>query len=436
MSTRSAARLSERFADFVRSDAASSLTMFAIAVPLLLGAVGVAVDFGRATLMKAKLQAIADGAATLAAREMQLATATPDKLAAFAKSYVDSQLSGVATTTKVDMKALTVRVKLDTDVDPVMHLASLGEKMHVGASATAQLSTGLPLCLIGLDGKAAETIGLRQDALLTAPGCLVYSNSKSPKGISSKSNAVLKAGFICSAGGKSLDATSNFTPQPETDCPTMPDPLASRPLPAAGACNYLAKVVLGGNTTLHPGVYCGGLIISLGASVKMAPGIYVIKDGPFLVNGNAKLSGDNVGIYMKGLNSNLKFDAQTTIDLTAPKSGPMAGLLILDDPSGAPALLNPVISGKYTKLLSSAREHLILSNNARTLLGTIYMPKGRLIIDANQPVADKSAYTVLVVQQLDLYSGPNLILNSNYGGSEIPVPAGVGIYGAKVAISQ
>jgi hypothetical protein len=207
-------------------------------------------------------------------------------------------------------------------------------------------------------------------------------------------------------------------------------------LPADGPCNYLAKIVAGGTATLQPGIYCGGLIITLGANVKMAPGVYIIKDGPFLVNGNSTLTGENVGIYLKGLASNLKFDTQTTISLTAPKTGPMVGLLIIDDPTGATALLNTLIAGKYTKLLSAPREHLILSDNARTLLGTIYMPKGRLIIDATKPVADKSAYTVLVVQQLDLYSGPNLVLNSDYGASEIPVPPGVGIYGAKVAITK
>jgi hypothetical protein len=72
----------------------------------------------------------------------------------------------------------------------------------------------------------------------------------------------------------------------------------------------------------------------------------------------------------------------------------------------------------------------------RTLLGTMYMPKGRLIIDASKSVADKSAYTVLVVQQLDLYRGPSLVLNSDCGASEIPVLAGVGIFEAKVAIAQ
>jgi Flp pilus assembly protein TadG len=421
---------------FGRSKRASTMTMFALSLPVVIGSVGVAIDYGRAAMTRSRMQAVADSAALMSARQMQLATATADKVSAFAKSYVTSQIAGVITTMNVDMGALTVNARLDTDYKPVVGVSFLANAFHMTATATAKLSNNLPLCMLGLDQKAPATVGLEKDALMTAPGCLVYSNSKSPKGLSVKSSAVLKAGFICSAGGKVADSNSNYSPQPATDCPVMPDPLASRPPPPDGPCNYLLKIVLAGTATLQPGVYCGGLTISLGANVTMMPGVYVIKDGPFLVNGDATLTGDGVGIYLKGINSNLKFDEQTTISLTAPKDGPMAGMLIYDDPTGAPALLQSVIAGKYSKLLDSAREHLILSDNARTLIGTIYMPHGRLIIDANNPIADKSAYTVLVVQQLDLYSGPNLILNSDYGASEVPVPPGVGLYGGTVSLTN
>lgn len=429
-------KASIRVREFVRADAASTLTTFSLLAPLLIGAVGMGVDYARASLLRTKMQALADTAAVASARQLQLASSTPDKVAAYAKSLVASQIDGVASTVDVDSKAYTVRVRLTSKVDRLLDISALGGNMPVSADATAKLSSGLPLCLLGLDVKAANTIALEKEALLTAPGCLVYSNSKSPQGISSKNSAVMKAGYICTAGGKVSQANSNFSPQPTTDCPVMPDPLAGRPLPTDGPCKYLAKIIVGGSETLQPGTYCGGLAITLGAKVKMEPGVYVIKDGPFLVGGNSSLTGEGVGIYLKGLVSNLKFDAETTVSLSAPKDGPMSGLLIYDDPSGATALLNTVVSGKYTKLLSAPREHLILSDNARMLLGTIYMPKGRLIIDANKPVADKSAYTVLVVQQLDLYSGPNLVLNSDYSASDVPVPPGVGIYGAKVTITN
>ncbi len=61
------------------------------------------------------------------------------------------------------------------------------------------------------------------------------------------------------------------------------------------------------------------------------------------------------------------------MSLTAPKSGDMAGILIAEDRR------NPV---------GNAFE--IYSNNARNLLGTIYLPQGRLHVAANNPVSDQS----------------------------------------------
>ncbi len=159
----------------------------------------------------------------------------------------------------------------------------------------------------------------------------------------------------------------------------------------------------------------------------------MFKDGPLIVDGSASLKGTNVAIYMKGANANLTFATASTIALTAPKTGPLAGILIFDDPSGIAAPERPA---KHDKPGKAAREHSILSDDARVLLGTIYMPKGRLIIDATRPVADRSAYTVMVVQQLDLYEGPNLFLNTDYSASDIPVPKGVGPYGAKVILAN
>jgi hypothetical protein len=270
---------------------------------------------------------------------------------------------------------------------------------------------------------------------------MVYSDSKSPQSVQSKTNAVLRAGLICSAGGKVRTVQTNFTPDPMTDCPILADPLAARQPPPVSACNYLDKVVDGGSASLAPGTYCGGLHLTNGAQVTLAPGVYVVKDGPLLVDKNAAVSGTDIGIHLKGTGANLTFDTASTVSLSAPKTGPMAGLLIFDDPSGASAPANPPgppPPGATTGPTPSGppREHKILSNNARTLLGTIYMPQGRLIIDATSPIADKSAYTVLVVRQLNLYSGPNLFLNSDYGASEVPIPNGVGPYGGEVMLTN
>ncbi len=71
-------------------------------------------------------------------------------------------------------------------------------------------------------------------------------------------------------------------------------------------------------------------------------------------------------------------------------------------------------------------------HHARTAAnGTIYLPGGRLLIDAPVKVAEESDYTVMVVNRLDLAFGPTLVLNSNYARSRVPVPEGYGPIGAR-----
>ncbi len=82
------------------------------------------------------------------------------------------------------------------------------------------------------------------------------------------------------------------------------------------------------------------------------------------------------------------------------------------------------------------RTYRIISDNTRTMLGTIYLPAGRLVIDSQRPVADLSAYTVVVAQQINLYEGPNLYLNADYNRSSVPLPKGVGPISGRLVISQ
>ncbi len=70
--------------------------------------------------------------------------------------------------------------------------------------------------------------------------------------------------------------------------------------------------------------------------------------------------------------------------------------------------------------------HRITSNDARRLVGTMYLPKSKLMIDANNPVADKSEYTIIIAREFELRDGPELVLNTDYESTPIPVPEGVG----------
>lgn len=422
-----------------RDQSGATAIIFALSLPVVLGIAGIAVDYSVAAATRTKMQAIADSAAVNAARGMQLARSTPETVAAAAQNYVKHEMSDATATAVVDDKALTVKVTVEKDVAMTLGKYVWRGKMHVVTSATAKLNASLPLCLLALDDKAPATLSLEANASVTATGCMVYSDSKNPGGLQAKDNAVMNAALTCTVGGRAKTKGAKITPDPVTDCPVLDDPLAGHPVPDSSSCSFNGKVISGGTQLLRPGVYCGGLKITDGADVSLARGIYVIKDGPLIVDKGATLAGTDVAIYLKGNGANLTFDTASTIALSAPKDGQLAGFLIFDDPTGASApaippfplpipILGDLVGGLLTPK-GPPREHKILSDNARTLIGTIYMPQGRLIIDATKPIADKSAYTVLVVRRIDLHDGPNLVLNSDYSASEVPVPKGVGPYG-------
>jgi len=245
---------------------------------------------------------------------------------------------------------------------------------------------------------------------VTATGCAIYSNSTTPDSLLVSDTSVITSPSICSGGGYK-GSSSNFTTMPQTDCPVLADPLASRPLPTVGStCDYTNLTITGKTVSLLPGTYCGGLTVTGGATVNLQPGVYIINNGNLTVNTGSSFIGANVGFFLTGKNSTLSFTDTSTIDITAPASGMMAGLLIWEDASTS----------------GSGKSHTIGSNNARNLLGTLYFPLGHLVVTSPNPVAAQSDYTIIVADHLDLTASPNLVLNSNYANSNIPVPAGVG----------
>ena len=186
------------------------------------------------------------------------------------------------------------------------------------------------------------------------------------------------------------------------------DPLASRMPPPVSGCTA-TKLKVTSSTTLMPGTYCGGIVVSNNAKLELRPGIYAFKDGPLDIKDGSTLSGANVNLYFNGLKSVAKFSAGSSISLTAPKDGDMAGILIYED-----------------RLSTKDQVHEILSNDAKVLLGTIYLPQGELSIGGDRPIAAESAYTIVVARRFALSAGPTMVINSNYGATNIPVPPGVG----------
>ena len=421
---------------------------FALMAPLLFGASGFAVDYTLIGRKTSALQNAADASALTAAREMRLSNASQAVLQQIVQNQVAAILNMSATDAAnitmsgVDFSSHTISVQIKYTMPSVFGRIVNFQAYQLQAAAKAQTFGTTPVCLVGLDPKAKNTLVLDTNAQLVAPGCTVYSNSKSNQGLTALDSAVVRAALICSAGGK-YGGTGNFYPSPQLDCPVLADPLASRTQPAVASCTYTDQVISGGTVTLYPGVFCGGLYVTNSAVVTMTPGIYVISNGAFLVNNGASIQGTGVGVFLTGTNAVFDFDSDTTIDLTAPTTGTMAGVLIWESrnavastttgkpapqPKGTkPPPVPPLPMPPNPKLsVPDPPLNQIISNNARNLLGTIYLPDGGLYVASTAPIADKSAYTIIVAKAIGMSVGPNLILNTNYGATNVPVPMGLG----------
>lgn len=439
--------LCRRWIQRFKIDRRGSVTTIAgVALPTLIFAGAAGTQYAVLVMTKERLQVVADSAALGAAKQLNLTNPYVTSVTGAAVAIARAQLTQAFGKSDA-IAASLVDNNSGVDVTITRTVPSLFSSLldpsvfNVSAHARAHATGGPPLCALALDPGVKGAVTLDTSAVVDAHGCEVYSNSKNDLSIFADQSAILKSVFTCAVGGKKGNFP-NFAPQPKTGCPSVSDPLASRPQPTASLVCDQINFVANTSVTLMPGTYCGGLKATAGAVVNLQPGIYVISGGPLVVDQGAALNGTNVGFfltkYLPGLpplpkldpgpgpktsgpspGTTIYFDTNSTINLTAPKTGTMAGLLFFED-----------------RKLPKNQLHQILSNNAQTLLGTIYLPQGRLFIGSTAPVSADSAYTVVVSRTLELSAGPTLVLNSNYTATDIPVPPGVGPQNNKVTLVQ
>ncbi len=452
------------------NDHGSVAVIFGLAATTLVAMVGGAMDYARLVSSRSNLQSAVDAGVMAGGNALKLVVSNDDSIIGLTRQTIETEAKAgqdapvaVQVSVAPDRTSVTARAEqtIKLTFGPFVGLRT----MAISAQARASVVGRMRLCMLALEPAAAGAFALQRDSQVTARGCALYSNSVSESGLVGLDNARVHAETICSSGGY-LNARANFTPNPQVRCPAIQDPLRDRRPPEIGECRALPghpghpqqQVLPNGavpntittSTTLEPGTYCGGLHISENAVVTLRPGIYVMRDGPLLVEMQATLQGTGVGFYFTGDRGGLLFDRGTTVSLTAPTNGPMAGILM----SEVPSVQHPVDPALNASLhnhphhypitptppplgaTSPMRIYRIISNNARTMLGTIHLPAGRLVVDAEKPVADMSAYTVVVAQQINLYKGPNLYLNTQYSSSNVPVPAGVGPVAGRLRLTQ
>ncbi|MDC8758019.1 pilus assembly protein TadG-related protein [Janthinobacterium fluminis] len=381
----------------------------ALLLPVLIGCAGLANDSGQVYLARRQMQTAADAGARSAALELRRQAADADVIAA---ARGDAALNGFPAGS-VSVRLLSgpgpsparsgyVEVLVAQAV-PTPFMGLLGTpSVAVSARAVAGARPG-GNCFLALNrnnvGNAMEVTGAGEVA---ANNCDVFVNG-SVAGTLAATGAITVSGRRIGLQGPSASRAEggNFKPAPQTGQPAEADPLARLATPAGGPLRNGANIR--GNTTLAPGTYPGGIHISGSASVVFQPGIYVLQGG-FSVNGAVNLDGAGVAFYTQGP---VDIRGSGVVQLAAPATGPMAGILFYGD-----------------RALAKDDNNLV-GSSAWTLAGTLYFPSSKLSIVGSGGLKGEP-YLMLIADTMSFTGGmesnfKNPVYNPAFSGAAVAV---------------
>jgi hypothetical protein len=138
----------------------------------------------------------------------------------------------------------------------------------------------------------------------------------------------------------------------------------------------------------------------------MEPGEHFFVQGHLVIDDTARLEGRDVVLFFDQA-SKFEFKDQARVNLDGRKSGDYAGIVL-------------------GSMRDNRQDFVISADHVESLLGVIYVPSARLIVEGSADVARDSAWTVIVANEVQLKGSPSLFINANYDASDVPVPAGVG----------
>ncbi len=69
--------------------------------------------------------------------------------------------------------------------------------------------------------------------------------------------------------------------------------------------------------------------------------------------------------------------------------------------------------------------HLINSDSASYLEGTVYLPNGKVMINSNSTFGGDADYSIFIAKEYEINSDSTLVMNSDFGSSGVPLPSGL-----------
>jgi Flp pilus assembly protein TadG len=402
-------RLLKRFA---RRDDGSLLPMFAFSLVPLVGMVGAAVDYSRASGIRVGLQAALDAAVLAGARDGTVGWS--DAALSVFNANLLSKGASVATPTFAKNAEGVFNAAVTASV-PASFFRVLGtSSITVRAQSQAVLagSTAQQFCVLALSSNAQPAVKLTGNASIdiNAPQCIFQVNSNSAGAVFLNGNTSISSARNCFVGSVTKVGNAAVSPAPDFMCKPIADPFANFTKPTVGPCDYVNFSASGQKTiTMQPGVYCGGMQFSGGVTVTFAPGVFVIKDGTLQASGGTSYVGNGVTFFLTGAGAGVQLSGQADWHLVASSDGPFAGFVFFLDPHGPSGL-----AATSSQLSGTAEMYFE---------GVIYLPQQSVALSGNSEAYAPSPYTAFIVDTLDISGNGAMVINNDTSKTAVPVPA-------------
>jgi len=291
-------------------------------------------------------------------------------------------------------------------------------------SATAQAGivyNGASPCVWATSPNAAQAIASTGGGAIQA-NCPVVNNSNSPTSYYINGNGTIDGSKICGPGGYAVSGgNGSFAPTP-SKCVPIPDLYAANnPVPpqASQVCQYgnsgvgiSSGTTVTGNTTLSPGVYCGGIFISSTANVTFQPGLYILRNGGITASGQALMAGSHVSFYLTGSNSQVNIPSDN-IALSGQAQVNFTGAQASDLPSGAQFLAGFIFYQDVTAASTGTIMNTLSGNSNVKYDGTIYFGNQNVNVVGNGVADGTSPFTRLIANTITYSGNGTLVFNSN-----------------------
>lgn len=401
-----------RFADD-RSGAVA--IMAALLFPVLVGGMALGAEASYWYLSQRKLQQASDLAAYAAAVQLRSGRSESEMTAAAADMAEASDFrvgddtlslshppaSGIR---EGDPKA--VEVSLARQQVRFFTLIYTADPVAISARAVAEIRGGGDACLLSLDPTAGGAITVSGSTVVTFDGCDVATNSNADNAfLMSGGKVELTAGCVHSVGG--VDATSGLTltscTAPNVQAPVIKDPYADLEEPTVTGTCAASNVGSNGTSVTEPPEthipgtpvrYCGGLEVK--GNVTFLPGLYIIDGGTFRINASSIVAGTDVTFFLTN-KAKLAFNGSASIDLSAPESGPLAGILFYGDRDDVGAA------------------HSINGTAGSRLNGAVYLPSGDLDYSGN--FSGANGCTQIVTRRVTFIGNSSLSVDCSAAGT-------------------